>query len=69
MTLHDGSSARDSRSSVSIIVPMLNEAEHIKRLVADVAAQDYPAPIELVVADGGSCDGSVEISYCVPPRA
>ena len=46
--------------SVSIIVPMLNEAEHVEHLVADVATQDYPGPIELVVADGDSDDGSVE---------
>src|SRR5688572_6638852 len=47
--------------SVSIIVPMLNEARHVANLVADVAAQDYPGGIELIVADGGSEDGSVEI--------
>jgi glycosyltransferase involved in cell wall biosynthesis len=46
---------------VSIIVPMLNEAEHVEHLVADVAAQDYPDRIELLVADGGSDDGSVEL--------
>jgi succinoglycan biosynthesis protein ExoA len=56
----EGSSPRDSHS-VSIIVPMLNEAEHVEHLVADVAGQDYPDALELVVADGGSVDGSVEI--------
>lgn len=54
-------SPREHHSSVSIIVPMLNEAEHVDHLVVDVAGQDYPGPIELVVADGGSEDGSVEI--------
>ena len=39
---------------------MLNEAAHVEQLVADVAAQDFDGEVELVVADGGSSDGSVE---------
>lgn len=45
---------------VSLIAPMLNEAGHVGRLVADVAAQDYRGDLELIVADGGSTDGSVD---------
>lgn len=37
---------------------MLNEAEHIETFVADVAAQDFRGDVELLVADGGSSDGS-----------
>jgi len=48
-------------ASVSIIVPMLNEAEHVEHLVADVASQDYAGFVELIVADGGSDDESVEL--------
>jgi glycosyltransferase involved in cell wall biosynthesis len=47
-------------SRVSIIAPMLNEADHVEVFVADVAAQDFKGDIELLVADGGSQDGSVE---------
>lgn len=39
---------------------MLNEAGQIERFVADVADQDYAGDIEVIVADGGSTDGSVE---------
>jgi glycosyltransferase involved in cell wall biosynthesis len=39
---------------------MLNEAEHIERFVEDLACQDFGGEIELVVADGGSTDGSVD---------
>ena len=55
------SSSAERPSQVSIIVPMLNEAEHVEHLVADVAAQSYDGAIELIVADGGSEDGSVEL--------
>jgi succinoglycan biosynthesis protein ExoA len=45
---------------VSIIAPMLNEADHVEAFVDDVAAQDFEGEIELLVADGGSEDESVE---------
>ena len=48
-------------STVSIVVPMLNEAEHAEHLVADIANQDYEGAVELIVADGGSEDGSVDL--------
>jgi succinoglycan biosynthesis protein ExoA len=44
---------------VSVIAPMWNEARHIEHFVADLAAQDFDGEIELLVADGGSTDGSV----------
>jgi succinoglycan biosynthesis protein ExoA len=46
---------------VSVIVPMLNEAAHVEDFVSDVAAQDYGGAVELIVADGGSTDGSPEL--------
>jgi GT2 family glycosyltransferase/SAM-dependent methyltransferase len=45
---------------VSVMAPMWNEAGHIEELVADLAAQDFEGEVELLVADGGSTDGSVE---------
>jgi glycosyltransferase involved in cell wall biosynthesis/SAM-dependent methyltransferase len=44
---------------ISVIAPMWNEAAHIDTLVADIAAQDFDGGVELLVADGGSTDGSV----------
>ena len=46
--------------SVSVIAPMFNEADSIEGIAQDLAAQDYDGPLEIVVADGGSTDGSVE---------
>ena len=46
---------------VSVVAPMYNEADHVEGLVADLAAQDVAAGIELIVADGASTDGSPEL--------
>jgi glycosyltransferase involved in cell wall biosynthesis len=37
---------------------MLDEAAHVEHFVADVAAQDFEGAVGLIVADGGSSDGS-----------
>ena len=42
-----------SDTSVSIIIPVLNEAERIEHLLASL-----PAGVEIIVVDGGSRDGS-----------
>jgi succinoglycan biosynthesis protein ExoA len=44
---------------ISIVVPMRNEHEHIGTMIGDVARQDFRGEVELIVADGGSTDGSV----------
>ena len=47
--------------SVSIILPIYNEHETIDSVLASLLAQDYPGPLEIVVADGGSDDGTKEL--------
>ena len=42
-----------------MIVPLLNEVDHVATLVGDIAAQDFEGEVEVFVADGGSTDGSV----------
>jgi succinoglycan biosynthesis protein ExoA len=54
---------------VSIIAPMLNEAAHVEHFVADIAAQDFDGDVRLIVADGGSTDGSVERLQAAAERA
>ena len=47
---------------VTIAVPCLNEAAFIERCVRDALAQSYPSDrLEVVVADGGSRDGTREL--------
>lgn len=48
--------------SVSVVVPVLDAAEDVPRLLESLAALDYPADrLECVVVDNGSTDGTVEI--------
>jgi len=57
----DGSLARAARAdSVSIIVPLRDEEERVEALVATIAGQDFAGDLEILVADGGSRDRSVE---------
>jgi len=44
-----------------VIVPMLNEAEHLGSFVEDLERQDFSGEVEIIVADGQSSDGSREI--------
>src|SRR6266511_6232998 len=46
---------------ISIIAPMLDESAHMNHFVEDVANQDFDGEVELIVADGGSTDGSVDL--------
>jgi succinoglycan biosynthesis protein ExoA len=45
---------------VSVVAPMWNEAAHVEQLVDDMAGQDVDRDVELIVADGGSTDGSAQ---------
>ena len=46
---------------LSIIIPLLNEADNLPELIAHIASLD-PAPQQVILVDGGSVDGSVTIA-------
>ncbi len=49
-------------ASVSVVVSFLNSARTVRECLMKVLRQDYPADLfEVVVVDGGSTDGSLEI--------
>lgn len=53
-------SDRVSLPVVSIVVPSFNQAEFVEETLRSILLQAYPA-LELIVIDGGSSDGTVEI--------
>ena len=51
------SGGTSARRTVSLIIPVRNEAEHIERCLESVRSQTYPAElIEVIVVDGDSTD-------------
>jgi glycosyltransferase involved in cell wall biosynthesis len=45
---------------VSVVMPTLNSARHLREAVHSLINQDYPR-FELIVVDGGSTDGTLDI--------
>jgi succinoglycan biosynthesis protein ExoA len=48
---------------VSVVMPVYNEERHLRAAVSQVLAQDYPGPLELVVAVAPSSDRTAEIAH------
>jgi len=48
-------------SGVAIVIPMLNEAQALPRLLRSLAAL-HPPPAEMLAVDGGSSDGSAALA-------
>ena len=47
--------------SVSVAIPVCNEANYIEQLVRDFLQTSYPNLVEILIADGGSNDGTQSI--------
>lgn len=52
---------------ISVVVPSFNQARYLDLTLASVVEQEYPN-LELIVMDGGSTDGSVEIIQRYDPH-
>ena len=63
-----GGDQEPPRSSVSIVIPVLNEEACI-RTVLLYTKMMKPAPLEVIVVDGGSTDGTTKIGVQVASHA
>ena len=52
----------DGWPSVSVVMPVRDEATHLARAVASVLAQDYPVPFEACLAVAPSGDATAEVA-------
>ena len=46
--------------TLSVIIPTLNEADHLPLIIADL--NDWPYDFELIIVDGGSTDSTISIA-------
>jgi glycosyltransferase involved in cell wall biosynthesis len=49
-------------SSVTVAIPVLNGAAYLEEVLEGVDAQDVDVPVEVLIIDSGSTDGSLEIA-------
>src|SRR5262249_58140651 len=61
--------AAPAHPAVSVVAPMRDEGPYIEDLVADLVAEDIDEECEVIVADGGSTDGSPELLRAAAERA
>ncbi|WP_353815612.1 glycosyltransferase family 2 protein [Agromyces sp. SYSU T00266] len=46
---------------VSYVMPVLNDASHVRAAVESILAQEYDGPVEVLIALGPSIDGTTEL--------
>jgi succinoglycan biosynthesis protein ExoA len=68
----DAGGRADERSGgwppVSVVVPVLNEERHLEAAVTKVLDQDYPGPVEVVLAIGPSRDRTAQVAARLAAR-
>ncbi len=53
--------AARTTSGVSYVMPVLNDASHVRAAVESILAQHYDGPVEVLIALGPSIDGTAEL--------
>src|SRR5438445_11771507 len=59
-TVTEAQTVLDAEPRISIVVPSFNQARYLDATLRSLVEQDYPHK-EIIVMDGGSTDGSVDI--------
>lgn len=59
---------QEAECLLSIVIPMLNEAENLPRTLESLKFDQYPGVVEILAVDGGSCDNSVVVAKNVGCR-
>jgi hypothetical protein len=69
---HDATGAAgrpaDQWPAVSVVVPVLNEERHLEAAVTNVLEQEYPGPMEVVLAVGPSRDRTAHVAAALAAR-
>jgi glycosyltransferase involved in cell wall biosynthesis len=47
---------------LSIIIPTLNEEKFLPKLLQSISEQKYPLKLEVIVVDGNSADGTIQVA-------
>ncbi len=53
---------------ISVLIPVKDGGEDLRRCLAGIAAQELEDEVEVVVVDSGSTDGSVEVAHSAGAR-
>ena len=53
-----GNSIKSTYPPVSVVIPILNEADHLRAAVDTILSQEYLGEIEVILAIGPSRDGT-----------
>ena len=64
-TMPPGAEAEAGKPAVLAIIPCLNEAAHIEAIARQILQEADRIPLRLVIADGGSTDGTREIAQAL----
>ena len=55
----------NDKPRVCVVVPLLNEVRYIRESMDSLVSQDYE-PLEIIVYDAGSTDGTLDILRTYP---
>lgn len=46
---------------LTVVIPSFNQGQFIERTILSILKQEYPGEVEIIVSDGGSTDGTIDV--------